>query len=59
MDFQIQQTGEGGAVIAGLIFIIGIGVSVFWMAVGWRAMRAHERLADSTERMADQGDGDQ
>ncbi len=27
-------------------------ISVFWMITGWRAMRAHEKLADSLEQMA-------
>ena len=27
-----------------------LAVTVFWMAVGWRAMRAHERLAESVDR---------
>ncbi len=25
----------------------GMAVTVFWMVVGWRAMRAHERMADA------------
>ena len=28
---------------------LGIVSSIFWMITGWRAMRAHERLADSVE----------
>lgn len=30
----------------------GFFVMLFWMVCGWRAMRAHERLADATERIA-------
>lgn len=30
----------GGAAV-----VLGIAVNVFWMLVGWRAMRAHERIA--------------
>ncbi len=34
----------GGAAV--LVTIWGIIVTVFWMVVGWRAMRAHERIAE-------------
>lgn len=34
----------------------GFAVMVFWMVCGWRAMRAHERLADAAEKLShDQG----
>jgi len=35
-----------GAIIA-LVFTVG--ASLFWMYLGWRAMRAHERLASAAE----------
>ena len=35
------------------MFLIGIAVSIFYTAVVWRAMRAHERLADAHERLAE------
>ncbi len=45
--------------LATFSFIWGILVAVLWLvigflsvAAGWRAMRAHERLADSMERLA-------
>lgn len=28
---------------------IAVLMGIFWMVVGWRTMRAHERLADSHE----------
>ena len=34
------------------MFLIGISVSIFYTTVVWRAMRAHERLADAHERLA-------
>ena len=37
--------------IAVLAFISGMYVAIFWMCVGWRAMRAHERLADDVQKM--------
>ncbi len=35
-----------------VIMLGGVLVSVFWMVVGWRAMRAHEQLAQSVSRLA-------
>ncbi len=35
------------AILGGLV---AIATAIFWMVVGWRAMRAHERLADAFER---------
>jgi uncharacterized membrane protein len=29
-----------------------IGVALFWMVVGWRAMRAHEKLAAAAEALS-------
>ena len=37
-----------------LTLIIGLFSAIFWMIVGWRAMRAHEKLADSMEWLARQ-----
>ena len=36
--------------------VIAIATTIFWMYVAWRAMRAHERLADAAERQADRRD---
>lgn len=32
--------------------LFGFVTAIFWMVVGWRAMRAHERLADAAEYSA-------
>ncbi len=32
-----------------MVLAWGIFVTVFWMGVGWRAMRAHESLAASVD----------
>ena len=32
-----------------LVVVWGLAVTVFWMYVAWRAMRAHEKLAQSVE----------
>jgi hypothetical protein len=39
-----------GALFGSLSFVVGIALVVFWMVVAWRAMRAHERIADAWER---------
>ena len=41
-----QMTGSAGGMLAVLIGLIGVASTVFWMVVGWRAMRAHEDIAD-------------
>lgn len=38
-------------VLAILAMTGGLITTIFWMVVGWRAMRAHERLARAAERM--------
>jgi len=30
----------------------GIFVTIFWMVCAWRAMSAHEKIADAIERIA-------
>ena len=30
-----------------LMTLVNFGMAVFWIFVGWRAMRAHERLPDA------------
>ena len=49
MNLIAASTSEVFAVIA-LIFAIATGI--FWMVVGWRAMRAHERMAESHEALS-------
>ncbi len=34
----------------------GVATTLFWMYVAWRAMRAHECLADAAERLTDRRD---
>lgn len=51
MDF----TGLGGLTFfAVLAFLISIFTTVLWFVIGWRAMRAHEKLADYIELMVRQ-----
>ena len=46
MNMHIQNASSGGGEFVLLVsFLIAIATSIFWMVVGWRAMRAHERIA--------------
>ena len=44
----ITFTGIAGLGI--LSALVGIAVTLFWMFVAWRAMRAHERIAKALDR---------
>ncbi len=33
-----------------LTILAGVGVTIFWMYVAWRAMRAHEKIAEALTR---------
>ena len=37
--------------LAVLVMLLGIFSTIFWMVVSWRAMKAHEKLADSVEQL--------
>lgn len=37
------------AIIAVVTAIWAVAVTVFWMVCGWRAMRAHEKMAAALE----------
>ena len=46
MNMHIQNAAVGGIGFFVVIsFLLAIATSIFWMVVGWRAMRAHERIA--------------
>ena len=47
MNFQINGGGMGVFVV--LSFLVGIASAIYWMVVGWRAMRAHEEIANCCE----------
>ena len=38
--------------LAAGIALAGVVTAIFWMYVGWRAMQAHERLAEAAEDIA-------
>ena len=35
--------------LAMLTILWAVFTAIFWMVIGWRAMRAHEKIADSVE----------
>ncbi len=37
-----------------LAWVFGFAVTVIWLIIGWRAMRAHEKLAEAAELTARQ-----
>lgn len=47
MNFTMNNSSGVGALLAIVTTIVAIVTAVFWMIVGWRAMRAHERIADT------------
>lgn len=36
--------------------VLSIGATIFWIVIGWRAMKAHERLAEEASRANDRAD---
>ncbi len=46
MNSPITEGITAFTVLVGLLTVV---TSLFWMIVGWRAMRAHERIADKLE----------
>ncbi len=38
--------------LAILALLYGAVITLLWLSIGWRAMRAHERIADVLERRA-------
>ena len=47
-----MNLNASGGELAGLAVLVALISAIFWMVVGWRAMRAHERIADAAERAA-------
>ena len=57
---MIALSAMDGAMVAAsvwafLVVAWGILITVLWLLIGFRAMRAHERLAAATERIAQNG----
>lgn len=43
----MANSSAAGTLLAVVTTVVAIVTTVFWMIVGWRAMRAHERIADT------------
>lgn len=53
MNVEFSGGGFGGFTwIAAAITALGFISTLFWMVVGWRAMRAHERIANDLRSLA-------
>ncbi len=52
MNMTFNSPVDGAYFVLATLF--STFVVIFWMYVGWRAMRAHERLAVAVERLAPQ-----
>lgn len=48
-SLQLGNGSIGMTLVAIVSGVFTLAVSLFWMWVGWRAMRAHERIADSLQ----------
>ncbi len=46
MQFHSGPSNAEAGVLVALTILIGIASAIFWMVVGWRAMRAHEQMAE-------------
>ena len=44
--------GGGAPAWAMIVGILSVGMSLLWLYIAWRAMKAHERLASAAEKMA-------
>jgi hypothetical protein len=52
MNMTFNSPVDGAYFVLATLF--STFVVIFWMFVGWRAMRAHERLAVAIEKLAPQ-----
>lgn len=50
MNVNMHSTGMGFLAFVAIVW--GLFVTIFWLVVAWRAMRAHERLASAAEELA-------
>ena len=50
MNLNVHSGGM--SFLAFVAVIWGLFITIFWLVVAWRAMRAHERLASAAEELA-------
>ncbi|MBL8861663.1 MAG: hypothetical protein JNK02_06585 [Planctomycetes bacterium] len=46
MNLQVNPGTNAVLLLSVVTTLVGVISTVFWMVVSWRAMRAHERIAD-------------
>lgn len=49
---SLHQTHPPMTLLVFLSGLLGLIITVLWLVIGWRAMRAHERLADGQDAIA-------
>jgi uncharacterized membrane protein len=52
MNLQVADADMVG-MLAVLVSLVSLITTVFWIFVAWRAMRAHERLADAVRQLSE------
>ena len=53
MNFTLNP-GSTGEFLVVLVALGSLFITIFWMVVGWRAMRAHESLAAANRHLAEE-----
>jgi uncharacterized membrane protein len=49
---NVTHVGLSGDFFALLLMALAAIAAIFWMVVAWRAMRAHENLVESIDRLS-------
>ncbi|MBK8180588.1 MAG: hypothetical protein IPK67_17165 [Planctomycetes bacterium] len=47
---NVEFSQNAGMFWVVLTALFTLATTIYWMVVGWRAMRAHERIAETLER---------
>ena len=50
MNLNVHSGSMGFLAFVAVVW--GLFITIFWLVVAWRAMRAHERLASAAEELA-------
>ncbi len=46
---NLNGPGFGFGFLAFIALVWGLACTIIWIVIGWRAMRAHEKIADAAE----------
>ena len=49
MQTTFNGSGPFWVILSVVSSLVALMTTIFWLVVGWRAMRAHERIADSLQ----------